>query len=144
MAIEITNAAVQTVAANQNVLFTETPVSCNRGYAVHRNGAGIVTLRGITNQCRARYKVSFSGNITVATSGTLGAVSTALTINGEPLAATTATVTPAAIGDFFNVSTTAYIDVPKGCCYTIAVENVSDPATPIDVNNANLVIERVA
>ena len=56
---EYTSAAVQTVAADQNVLFTETPVCCNRGYVTHREGSGLVTLRGITNQCRARYKVTF-------------------------------------------------------------------------------------
>jgi len=53
---EYTANALQTVAAGQNVLFTETPVGCNRGYVVHRDCSGIVTLRGITNQCRARYK----------------------------------------------------------------------------------------
>ena len=58
---EFTNASLQTVAVGQNVLFTETPVGCNRGYVVHREGSGNVTLRGITNQCRARYKVSILG-----------------------------------------------------------------------------------
>lgn len=51
MAVELTANAAQTVAAGANVLFTDTPVKCNRGYVVHREGAGLVTLRGICNGC---------------------------------------------------------------------------------------------
>ena len=147
MAVELTAPAVQTVQYGGNVLFTDTAVGCNRGYVVHREGAGIVTLRGIGCQ-RARYNVTFGGNIAIATGGTVAPISVAFAINGEPLPATTMTVTPAAVGDFFNVSRTTFIDVPCGCCVTIAVENVSLTATgaaiPIDVQNASLVIERVA
>lgn len=101
---EFTANAVQTVAANQNVIFTETPVRCSKGFILHREGAGIVTLRGITNnQCRARYKVSFGGNLAIAAGGTVGPISLAITINGEPISTTTMTVTPAAVGDFFNI-----------------------------------------
>lgn len=146
MAVELTAPAVQTVQYGGNVLFTDTPVGCNRGYVVHRQGAGIVTLRGIGCQ-RARYKVTFGGNI-AAEGGTVAPISVAFAINGEPLPSTTMTVTPAAVGDFFNVSRTTFIDVPCGCCMAIAVENVSltaaGAAIPIDVQNANLVIERVA
>lgn len=146
MAVELTAPAVQTVQYGGNVLFTDTAVGCNRGYVVHREGAGIVTLRGIGCQ-RARYKVTFGGNI-AAEGGTVAPISVAVAINGEPLPSTTMTVTPAAVGDFFNVSRTTFIDVPCGCCVTIAVENVSltaaSVAIPIDVQNANLVIERVA
>ena len=100
---EYTNAAVQTVAVNQNVLFSETPVGCNRGYVTHREGSGLVTLRGITNQCRARYKVAFGGNIAVPTGGTAGPISVALAVNGEALNSAVATVTPAAVEEYFNV-----------------------------------------
>ena len=147
MAVELTAPAVQTVQYGGNVLFTDTPVGCNRGYVVHREGAGIVTLRGIGCQ-RARYKVTFGGNIAIVEGGTVAPISVAIAINGEPLPATTMTVTPTAVGDFFNVSRTTFIDVPCGCCVTIAVENVSmtaaGAAIPIDVQNANIVIERVA
>lgn len=139
---EYTNVATQTVAAGQNVVFTETPVGCNRGYVVHREGSGVFILRGITNQCRARYKVSFGANIAVPTGGTAGPISVAIAIAGEPLASATAIVTPAAAGDFFNVYSSVYIDVPRGCCTTVAVENTSTQA--IDVANSNLKIERVA
>lgn len=139
---EFTAVNLQTVAAGQNVLLTETPVSCGKGYVTHREGSGIVTLRGITNQCRARYKVSFGANIAVPTGGTAGPISVALAITGEPLASATATVTPAAVTEFFNIFTAVYIDVPKGCCLTVAVENIS--TQPISVANANLIVERLA
>ena len=144
MAVELTANAVQAVAAGQNVLFTDTPVKCNRGYVVHREGAGLVTLRGICNGCSqiARYRVLFVGNISVPAGGTAGAISVALALGGEALPATTATATPAAVGDAFNVATSAFVDVPRGCCVALSVRNVS--AQAIDVANANLMIERVA
>ena len=96
----------------------------------------------------ASQTVQYGGNIAIAEGGTVAPISVAIAINGEPLPATTMTVTPTAVGDFFNVSRTTFIDVPCGCCVTIAVENVSltaaGAAIPIDVQNANLVIERVA
>lgn len=147
MSVELTAPAVQTVQFGGNVLFTDTPVGCNRGYVVHREGAGVVTLRGVGCQ-RARYKVTFGGNIAIATGGTVDAISLAIAIAGEPIQSSIMTVTPAAVGDFFNVSRTTFIDVPCGCCVTIAIENVSTTdagvAIPVDVANANLVIERVA
>lgn len=139
---EYTNAAVQTVAANQNVLFTSTPVGCNTGNVIHREGSGIATLRGVTNQCRARYRVNFVGNIAVPTGGTAGAISVSLAINGEPLPASTAIVTPAAVEEYFNVSLDTFVDVPRGCCVTVAVRNTT--AMPINVQNANMIITREA
>ena len=139
---EYTNAAIQTVAVNQNVLFSETPVGCNRGYVTHREGSGLVTLRGITNQCRARYKVTFGGNIAVPTGGTAGAISVALAVNGEALNSAVATVTPAAVEEYFNVFSTAYIDVDRGCCLSLSVKNESTQA--INKANPNLIDERVA
>ena len=139
---EFTNVNVQTVAAGQNVVFTETPVGCNKGYVVHREGSGVVTLRGITNQCYARYKVSFGGNIAIPTGGTVAPISIAIALEGEPLGSATAIVTPAAAGDYFNVFAAVYVAVPRGCCVSMAVENTSTEA--INVQNANMIVERVA
>lgn len=141
---EFTANAVQTVAVGQNVLFTDTPVPCKSGYVVHREGSGLVTLRGIVNNCGcfARYKVSFGGNIAVPTDETVGPISVAIAIGGEPVGPSTAIITPAAVDEFGNVFTSVFVTVPKGCCFTIAVENTSD--IPIDVQNANLIIERTA
>lgn len=139
---EYTAIAPVVVPAGQNVPFTETPVGCNKGYVVHRDGAGVVTLRGITQQCSARYKVSYGGNIAVPEGGTAEAISIALAVEGEPLGGATAIVTPAAVDEYFNIFVAAYVSVPRGCCVSVAVENTS--TQPISVANSNLIIERVA
>lgn len=136
---EYTSAAVQTVAAGQNVLLTETAVA-GKPCIVHRAGSGIVTLRGLTNQCKARFKVSFGANIAIPTGGTVEAVSVSLAINGEPLNSASAIVTPSAVENFFNIYIAAFIEVPRGCCVTIAAENSSTQA--ISVSNSNLIVER--
>lgn len=138
---EFTNSNIVTVAAGQNLPLTETAAKCGSCIA-HREGAGIVTLRGLTNQCRARYKVSFGANIAIPAGGTVAPISIALAIAGEPLNSATAIVTPAAADEYFNVFTAAFIDVPRGCCITIAVENTSTQA--INIANSNLIAERVA
>lgn len=138
---EYTSNALQTVALNQNVLFTDTPVSGNNSI-IHRDGSGLITLRGVTSQCRARYKVTFGGNIAIPTGGTVEAISLAIAINGEAVQTTTMIVTPAAVEEFFNIFSAIYIDVPCGCCSQISVRNTSTQA--IDVQNANLIVERVA
>ena len=139
--MEVTANLLQTVAVNQNVLFTDTVVPGNCSI-VHRDGSGLVTMRGITNQCRARFRVSFGGNIAIPTSGTIAPISLAIAINGEPVATTTMTITPAARGQFGNVFSAVFIDVPAGCCSQVSVENISTQA--IEVKNANLIVERVA
>lgn len=138
--MEITANAPQTVTSGQAVLFTETPISGNCAI-LHREGSGLTKLRGLTNgQCRARFRVTFGGNIAAAT--TAAAISLALTIDGEPVNTSSMIVTPAATDEFFNVSTSLFLDVPKGCCSTVAVRNTS--AQSIIIQNANLIIERVA
>ena len=139
--MEIIANAVQTVPANQNVYFTDT-VICGNGSISHRDDSGLVTLRGVTNQCRARFMVTFGGNIAIPTGGTVGPISLAISIEGEPVPATTMIVTPAAVEQFFNVKSSVFIDVPRGCCTRISVENTSNEA--IVVQNANLIITREA
>ncbi len=143
---------IQLVQPNQNVILRDS-IPCNRGYVIHRNESGILTLRGIVNGdcgCFARYQVTFNGNIAVPEDGTVGAIAVALAIDGEPIQTSRAIVTPAATDEYFNVTSTAIITVPKGCCYTVSVENVSfgetaaDPATAINVQNANVVVSRIA
>ena len=139
--MEIIANALQTVPANQNVYFTDTAV-CGSCSMTHRDDSGLVTLRGLTNQCRARFRVSFGGNIGLPTGGTVGPISLAIAIDGEAVRATTMIVTPAAVEEFFNVHTSVFVDVPRGCCVTISVRNIT--TEDIDVQNANLIIERVA
>lgn len=139
--MELTANALQTVELNQNVLFTDTAV-CGSCSILHRDGSGLVTLRGLTNQCRARFKAFFSGNIAIPVGGTVAPISLALAINGEAVASTTMIQTPAAVEEFANVASAVYVDVPANCCVTLSVRNTSTEA--IDVQNANLIIERVA
>lgn len=140
---EYTAVAVQTVAPNRNVLFTETPV-CGTKCIVHREGSGIVTVKGNTKQgqCRARYKVTFGGNIAIPTGGTVGAISLAIGLNGEAVASTEMIVTPAAVEQYFNVASSIYIDVPCGCCNQLSVVNTS--TQDVNVQNANIIVDRVA
>lgn len=140
--MELIANAAQTVAANQDVLFTNT-VICGNNSMVHRTGSGLVTLRGLTNcQCRARFRVSFGGNIAVPAGATAQPISLTLALDGEPMSSTSMIFTPAAAGDYGNVFSAIFIDVPKGCCEQVSVRNTS--TIPIDVQNANLIIERVA
>lgn len=154
---EFTYNPVQRVEAGQNVILNTT-IGCPKGYVLHRNESGIVTLRGITNNCFARYQVTFNGNIAIPSDGTAPApISVALAVSGEPILTSRAIVTPAVVtpdpptnANYFNVTSTAFITVPKGCCFNISVENTSTgtdattPAPAINVQNANLVVERVA
>ena len=123
--MEITANAIQTVPADSNVIFTDTVV-CGNCSIMHREGSGLVTLRGLTNQCRARFRVSFGGNIAIPTGGTVGPVSLAIAVNGEPVATTTMISTPAAVEEYQNVSSAIFLDIPTGCCSQISVRNISD------------------
>lgn len=142
---------VQLVEPGQNVIL-DTVIPCNKGYVFHRDQSGIVILRGIVNgaACFARYQVTFNGNIAVPEGGTAGPISVALAIDGEPVQTSRAIVTPAAADEYFNVTSTAIITIPRGCCFTVAVENTSAPAEvggiapEINVQNANLTVSRIA
>lgn len=139
---EFTATAVQTVAPNQVVLFTDVAVRGNNSI-MHREGSGLVSLRGLTCcQPRARFRVSFGGNIAIPTGGTVGPISLAIAIDGEPVASTQMIVTPAAVEEFFNINRDVNIDVPAGCCAQVSVENTS--SGDVLVQNANLIVERVA
>ena len=138
---EYVNNNTVSVLAGQNLPLTETAVA-GKSCVVHREGAGVVTLRGITNQCKARYKVSFGANIAVPTGGTVGAISMAIAVNGEPLNSATAIVTPAAVEDFGNIYVSVFVEVPRGCFVTVSAENTSTQT--ISVANSNLIVERIA
>lgn len=143
--------AVQAVALNAPILFTAS-IPCNRGYVYHEDETGIFTLRGITNNCFARYQVVFNGNIAIPEGGAVTPIAIAITVQGEQRPTSRAIFVPAAVDTYGNVTSTAIITVPKGCCFTLAVDYVDattdDPAvtpTPIiEVQNANLTITRIA
>ena len=132
---------LQTVVENQNVLFINTPIYGNNAI-LHRDGSGLITLRGITNQCRARFKITFGANISIPTGGTVDSISVAIAINGEPIPSTTMIATPAAAEEFFNIGRSLFIDIPANCCSQISVKNTSTQS--IEVQNATIIVERMA
>jgi hypothetical protein len=143
MAAEYSYIPVQTVAEDENILFLDGDRACRKGLITHRSGAGIFRLKGSNNGCKAIYRVTFNANLAVAEGGTVGPISIALQEDGETLGNAVAIVTPAAVGDFQNVSLSTFIVIPCDCCVTVSVENVSE-GTAIDVRNANIIIDRVA
>lgn len=143
MAAEYSNVALQTVAVDDNIIFANGYRACRKGFIQHRDTSGIFFVKGASNGCKAIYRVTFNGNIAIATGGTVEPISVALTINGEALGNATAIVTPTVAEAFYNVSISTFVDIPCGCCVTVSVENTSE-TTAIDVTNANIIIDRVA
>jgi len=150
MAAEYLSNAVQEVALNAPILFTAS-IPCRRGYIYHESGQGIFILRGITSNCFATYQVTYNGNIALPEGATVTPIAVAITVNGEPRTTSRAIFTPAAVEEYGNVTSTAIIKVPRGCCFSLSVESVPattdptvTPAPVIDVQNSNLVISRIA
>lgn len=151
MAAEYLANAVQLVSLNSPVIFSAS-IPCRCGYVYHEDETGIFILRGITSgQCYATYQVTFNGNIAIPEGGAVTPIAVAVTVNGEPRLTSRAIYTPAAVDEYGNVTSTAIIKVPKGCCFSLSVEYIQatdDPTvvpTPlIEVQNANLVVDRIA
>ena len=143
--------AVQEVALNSPVLFTAS-IPCTKGYIYHEDETGVLILKGVTNNCFARYQVTFNGNIAVPEGGAVTAIAVALTVNGEARPTSTAVYMPQAVAEFGNVTSTAIITVPRGCCFNLSVRYVdattddaaTTPTPVIEVKNANLVVSRIA
>ena len=143
--------AVQGVALNAPIIF-DASIPCNRGNVIHEDQTGIFILRGNTTNCFARYQVTYNGNIAIPEGGTVGPIAVAIATNGEVRPTSRAIVTPAAVEEYNNVTSTAIITVPRGCCFSMGVRAVSGlvddptgvPAPTINVINSNLVINRIA
>lgn len=146
--------AEQIVELNQPILFTAS-IPCNRGYVYHEDETGIFILRGIVNNpcdCKARYQVTYNGNIAIPTGGAVTPIAVAIAVNGEQRPTSRSITNPAAVDVYNGVTSTAIIDVPRGCCFTISVRYVSGitgaaatvPTPAIEVINSNLVINRIA
>ena len=143
--------AIQNVSLNAPILFTAS-IPCTKGCVYHEDETGIFILKGVTNNCFARYQVTFNGNIAVPDGGEVTPIALAISVNGEPRVTSTAIFTPQAVDEFGNVTSTAIITVPKGCCFSMSVRYIDatvndvtvDPTPTIEVQNANLVINRVA
>lgn len=143
--------ALQNVSLNNPILFTAS-IPCNKGYIYHEDETGIFILRGITNNCFARYQVTYNGNIAIPEDGELTPIAVAIALNGESRPTSEAIFTPQDVDEFGNVTSTAIVTVPKGCCFSLSVRYVDatindtavDPTPTIEVQNSNLVINRIA
>lgn len=155
MAAEYLANPIQEVALNSPIIFNAS-IPCTRGYVYHEDETGIFILRGMVNNnscnCFATYQITFNGNIALPEEAEeVVPIAVAITVNGEPRVTSRAIFTPAAVDEYGNVTSTAIIKVPKGCCFSVAVEHVAattdptvTPASIIEVQNANLVINRIA
>ncbi len=151
MAEYLTRDTVETVSLNQAIPFIDS-IPCNKGYVFHQSGTGIFVLRGVTNNCFARYEVEFTGNIAIPEEGEVTPIATAIVVSGEQRIGSRSIFTPAEVDEYGNVTSRAVVDVPRGCCFTVAVEYVSgivdDPTvtpTPvINVIDGSLSITRTA
>ena len=153
MAAEYSANAIQTVAAGGSVIFTESPVPCNRGLIYHRGESGAFRLASPTAMgcgCRrgcccmdyptANYQVAFHANIQIPEGGTVEPISLAIAIDGEVDASSIMTYTPAAVEELGNVGADVIVAVPCICrCSSVSVRNVS--TQPIEVVNANIVFD---
>ena len=151
MAEYLTRDAVETVALNAPIPFIDS-IPCNKGYVFHQSGTGIFVLRGITDNCFARYEVTFTGNIAIPEEGEVTPIATAIVVSGEQRIGSRSIFTPADVDEYGNVTSRAVVTVPKGCCFTVSVEyvngTVDDPTvtpTPlINVIDGSLSIIRTA
>lgn len=133
--------AEQIVNPGETVTFTENPVPCRRGYVRHRDGTGNFLLSGANAcGCNVNYLVDFAANIAIAEGGEVEPISVALTVDGATIPSSVMEVTPAAVGDFFNVSRAINIPIWRGCCETVSIRNTS--SQPISVTDANVIFSR--
>ena len=147
----LTRDAVETVALNAPIPFIDS-IHCTRGLVYHQSGTGILILRGKTSGCFARYEVEFTANIAIPEEGEITPIATAIVVNGEERIGSRSIFTPTEADEYGNVTSRAVVDVPCGCCFTVAVEyvsgNVADPTiipTPfINVIDGSLSISRTA
>lgn len=142
--------AVQTVDLNSPILFTAS-IPCNKGYVYHEDETGNFILKGATPNCFARYQITFNGNIAIPEGGAVTPIAVAISVNGEARPTSRAIFTPAAVDTYGNVTSTAIITVPRGCCFDLTVKYISGvtdgtttPTPAINVINANLDINRIA
>lgn len=140
------------VALNAPIIFTAS-IPCRKGYVYHEDETGIFILRGIVNgnNCFATYQVTYNGNIAIADGGAVTPIAVSIVVNGEPRLTSRAIFAPATPDTYGNVTSTAIIKVPRGCCFSLSVEYVQatdDPTvtpTPIiNVQNSNFVVDRIA
>lgn len=154
MAAEYSANAEQLVLPNQPVIFTESPVPCNRGFIFHRDESGIFRLASLARRifaggcgcCRkfleTQYRVEFHANIAIPEGGTVEPISLAVSIDGQVDPSSLMEITPAAVDQYGNVSAGIIVSVPSVCgCETISIVNTGTTETGINVRNANIIFD---
>lgn len=129
--------ALQTIADGGNALLNPTRYSCGCG-AVSQAETGVIRLSGVCSGRKSQYHIMFDANVAIPTGGTVGPITISLLLDGVPLPASSAIVTPAAAGDFWHVSLNDLVDVCCGDSVTIGVRN--DSGAPIEMQNAILTV----
>lgn len=140
------------VALNGTIPFNSVSIPCNKGNVIPIV-PGILNLNGSTSNRFARYDVTLQGNIQIPTGGAVTPIAVGIALNGTIIPESVAIVTPAAVGEYWHVNTTASVTVPCGCCLTVsgvyADGTEDDPATTptpsIQVRReASLTVDRTA
>lgn len=150
MAAEYSANAVQTVPVGGSVIFTESPVPCNRGLVYHREDSGIFRLankffrQNVMNCWRrnTNYEVAFHANIAIPEGETAPAdgIQLAITIDGDTDPSSTMISDVTVVETFDNVGSDIIVTVPCMCsCSSVSVRNTS--TIPILVQNANIIFD---
>lgn len=137
--------AVQTVAPNSSVVFSNEFFPCNKGLIVHQNDSGLFQVRGVVNNPCAEFgklKIHFGANVAIPTGGTVEPITLAITVNGVTEPATTMISSPAATLEYNNISREVEIPIPRGCCQNVAVTNTS--SQDVVITNAIIDLDRIA
>ena len=120
------------VALNGTIPFNSVSIPCSKGNVVPIV-PGILNLNGSTSNRFARYDVTLQANIQIPTGGAVTPIAIGIALNGTIIPESVAIVTPAAVGEYWHVNTTASVTVPCGCCLTVsgvyADGTEDDPAT---------------
>ena len=157
MAAEYSANATQTVEAGQSVIFTESPVPCNRGLIFHRDESGVFQLANTApvsnNRCgcgcsgcrriyETLYRVSFHANIAIPEEGDVEEIQIAIAIDGVADPSSIMRVTPDGTEEFWNVGSEIIVAIPSLCgCESVSIRNTSPQA--IDVQNANITFDYI-
>lgn len=157
MAAEYSANVEQLVLPGQSVIFNENPVPCSNGYIFHRDGSGSFLLASRANKItvgccgvcgqkflETQYEVEFHANIAVPTGGTVGPINLAVAIDGIVDPSSLMEITPAAIGEYGNVSAGIIVSVPSVCrCSNVSIVNTGTDAAGINVRNANVLFHSI-
>ena len=150
MGAEYSANAAQTVQPGGSVIFTESPVPCNRGLVYHRDGSGVFRLankffrQNVCNCWRrnTNYEVAFHANIAIPEGETAPAegIQLSVAIDGEVDPSSTMISDVTVVGAYDNIGADIIVTVPFLCgCSSVSIRNTS--SIPILVQNANIIFD---